>query len=156
MPHQTERMPVEQVVVCPILVGRDAPLSAGFHALDRAHEAHGGALLVSGEAGIGKSRVTRAMLDLGGLRLRAVPPQAIKRKYRYCGRRPGRGEVEGAWCWLRHQPQSELSQWFERRFARGGSRQRRIGIVAVARKLLTALEHYLRTGTPPAGAAVRA
>ena len=64
--------------------------------------------------------------------------------------------VEGAWCWLRHQPQSELSQWFERRFARGGSRQRRIGIVAVARKLLTALEHYLRTGTPPAGAAVRA
>jgi transposase len=64
--------------------------------------------------------------------------------------------VEGAWCWLRHQPQSELSQWFERRFARGGSRQRRIGIVAVARKLLTALEHYLRTGTPPAGAALRA
>ena len=64
--------------------------------------------------------------------------------------------VEGAWCWLRHQPQSELSQWFERRFARGGSRQRRIGIVAVARKLLAALERYLRTGTPPAGAAVRA
>jgi len=64
--------------------------------------------------------------------------------------------IEGAWCWLRHQPQSELSQWFERRFARGGSRQRRIGIVAVARKLVTALEHYLRTGTPPAGAAVRA
>jgi DNA-binding CsgD family transcriptional regulator/tetratricopeptide (TPR) repeat protein len=63
MPHQTERMPVEQVVVCPILVGRDAPLSAGFHALDRAHAAHGGALLVSGEAGIGKSRVTRAMLE---------------------------------------------------------------------------------------------
>ncbi len=56
-------MLVEQIVVCPILVGRDAPLSAGFHALDRARAAHGGALLVSGEAGIGKSRVVRAMRE---------------------------------------------------------------------------------------------
>ncbi|MDB4889662.1 MAG: protein kinase [Gemmatimonadetes bacterium] len=56
-------MLVEQIVVCPILVGRVAPLSAGFHALDRARAAHGGALLVSGEAGIGKSRVVRAMLE---------------------------------------------------------------------------------------------
>ena len=64
--------------------------------------------------------------------------------------------IEGAWCWLRYQPQSELSQWFGQRFARGGPRHRRIGIVAVARKLVTALEQYLRTGTPPAGAIVRA
>lgn len=56
-------MLVEQVVVCPILVGRDAPLSAAFHVLDRARAAHGGTLLVSGEAGIGKSRVVRAMLE---------------------------------------------------------------------------------------------
>ncbi|MEO8333999.1 MAG: AAA family ATPase [bacterium] len=56
-------MLVEQVVVCPILVGREAPLSAGFHVLDRARDAHGGTLLVSGEAGIGKSRVVRAMLE---------------------------------------------------------------------------------------------
>lgn len=43
---------------------------------------------------------------------------------------------------------------YARRFAHGGSRRRRIGIVAVARKLLTAFEQYLRTGTPPAGAEV--
>lgn len=64
--------------------------------------------------------------------------------------------IEGAWCWVRYQPQSELSQWYARRFAQGGSRLRRIGIVAVARKLLTALDQYLKTGTPPAGAVLRA
>lgn len=41
--------------------------------------------------------------------------------------------IEGAWAWLRYQPQSELSQRFQRRFAAGGSRLRRIGIVALAR-----------------------
>jgi predicted ATPase len=59
----SDRMLIEQVVVCPILVGRDAPLSAAFHVLDRAGATHGGTLLVSGEAGIGKSRVVRAMLE---------------------------------------------------------------------------------------------
>ena len=63
--------------------------------------------------------------------------------------------VEGAWCWLRYQPQSELSQWFGRRFAAGGPRPRRIGIVALARKLVLAFERYLRLGTPPDGAIVR-
>jgi transposase len=43
--------------------------------------------------------------------------------------------VEIAWCWLRYQPQSELAQWYERRFGAGSSRQRRIGIVAVARNV---------------------
>ena len=64
--------------------------------------------------------------------------------------------IEGAWCWLRYQPQSELSQWFQRRFGSGGSRLRRIGIVAVAHKLMTSFERYLRTGTPPDGAIMRA
>jgi transposase len=41
--------------------------------------------------------------------------------------------VELAWSWLRYQPQSELSRWFKRRFAGGGKRIRRIGIVALAR-----------------------
>lgn len=63
--------------------------------------------------------------------------------------------IEGAWCWLRYQPDSALSRWYGARFASGGSRQRRIGIVALARKLMTAFEQYLRTGTPPAGAVVR-
>ena len=64
--------------------------------------------------------------------------------------------IEGAWCWLRYQPASELSQWYQRRFATGGPRMRRIGIVALARKLMVAFEQYLRTGTPPAGAVRRA
>jgi predicted ATPase len=56
-------MIVEQSVVCPVLVGRDAPMSAVLHTLDRARDAHGSTLLVSGEAGIGKSRLVRAMVE---------------------------------------------------------------------------------------------
>lgn len=64
--------------------------------------------------------------------------------------------VEIAWGWLRYQPQSELSLWYARRFAEGSSRLRRIGIVAVARKLLVELWKYLETGTPPPGATLKA
>ena len=60
--------------------------------------------------------------------------------------------IEIAWAWLRYQPDSELSRWFYVRFGRGSSRQRRIGIVALARKLLVQLWKYLETGVPPAGA----
>ncbi len=60
--------------------------------------------------------------------------------------------IELSWLWLRYQPQSALSQWFERRFAHGGKRMRRIGIVAVARKLLIALWRYLEEGLVPEGA----
>lgn len=56
-------MLVEQSVVCPLLIGRDAPLSAGFDMLDRVRCGTGGALLVSGEAGIGKSRFVRALVE---------------------------------------------------------------------------------------------
>ena len=62
--------------------------------------------------------------------------------------------VEIAWWWLHFQPDSELSQWYQRRFAKGNSRQRRVGIVALARKLLVALWKYLQTGEPPVGAQV--
>lgn len=60
--------------------------------------------------------------------------------------------VEMGWCWLRYQPRSELSQWYRRRFAGRGKAAQRIGIVAVARKLLIALWRYLRDGALPAGA----
>jgi transposase len=60
--------------------------------------------------------------------------------------------IEIAWCWLRFQGQSTLSQWFAERFAQGGKRMRRIGIVAVARKLLIALWRYLKDGVIPEGA----
>jgi transposase len=60
--------------------------------------------------------------------------------------------IEIAWRWLIFQPQSTLSKWFWQRFGHGSKRLRRIGIVAVARKLLVALWKYLQTGLPPEGA----
>lgn len=60
--------------------------------------------------------------------------------------------IEIAWAWLRFQPDSQLSRWYQERFAKGSSRIRRIGIVALARKLLIALWQYLETGIPPEGA----
>jgi transposase len=64
--------------------------------------------------------------------------------------------IEIAWGWLRYQPDSELSQWYQRRFGHGSSRVRRIGIVALARRLLIELWKYLQTGIPPAGAVQKA
>jgi transposase len=63
--------------------------------------------------------------------------------------------VELAWSWLRYQPDSALSQWFNRRFGAGGKRMRRIGIVALARKLAIALWRYLQYGEIPAGASLK-
>lgn len=60
--------------------------------------------------------------------------------------------VEIAWLWLRFQPKSSLSQWYQTRFAGGGARMRRIGIVALARRLLIALWRYLEDGVMPEGA----
>jgi transposase len=64
--------------------------------------------------------------------------------------------VELAWSWLRYQPRSGLSQWFNRRFAGGGKRLRRIGIVALARRLAIALWRYLEDGLIPDGAQLKA
>ena len=55
--------------------------------------------------------------------------------------------IEIAWGWLRFQPDSALSQWYQERFGAGSTRLHKIGIVALARKLLIALWHYLETGT---------
>jgi len=63
--------------------------------------------------------------------------------------------IEIAWCWLRLQPDSQLSRWYKQRFAGGGTRMRRIGIVAMARRLVIDLWRYLEFGTVPEGAAVR-
>jgi transposase len=59
--------------------------------------------------------------------------------------------VELAWCWVRHQPDAALTRWFHSRFGEG-RRQRRIGIVAVARKLLIALWRVLERDEIPPGA----
>jgi transposase len=63
--------------------------------------------------------------------------------------------TELAWSWVRDQPESALSCWFRERFGGGGKRLRRIGIVAVARKLLIALWRFLETGLLPEGAALK-
>ena len=60
--------------------------------------------------------------------------------------------TELAWGWLRYQPTSALSQWYRRRVAAGGSRQRRIGIVALARRLMIDLWRFVETGRVPEGA----
>lgn len=63
--------------------------------------------------------------------------------------------IEFAWGWLRFQPQSALSQWYEQRFGSGSKRLRKIGIVALARKLLVALWRFLETGVIPEGAVLK-
>jgi transposase len=64
--------------------------------------------------------------------------------------------IELSWLWLRHQGDSALSRWFQRRFGSTGSkRSRRIGIVALARRLLVALWRYLHSGVIPDGAVLK-
>jgi transposase len=64
--------------------------------------------------------------------------------------------VQLAWLWLRHQPGSDLSCWFRHRVGDQHGKIRRITIVAVARKLLVALWHYVTHGLLPAGAELKA
>jgi len=72
----------------------------------------------------------------------------------------GRGElramsIQVAWGWLRWQPDSALTQWFQHRFGKAGGRSRRIGIVAVARKLMIALWRFVEDGVIPEGAQLK-
>lgn len=61
--------------------------------------------------------------------------------------------VEMAWCWLRYQPGSALTHWFNERTQGTGAnrRARRIAIVALARRLAIALWRYLKDGIVPDG-----
>jgi transposase len=63
--------------------------------------------------------------------------------------------IEIAWGWLRYQPESELTKWYEKKFGHGSKRIRKIGIVALARKLMIALWRYLETGVIPEGAVLK-
>lgn len=63
--------------------------------------------------------------------------------------------IELAWGWQRWQPDSKLTHWFQDRYAAGNKRNRRVGIVALARKLLVALWKYLQLGEIPEGATLR-
>jgi transposase len=63
--------------------------------------------------------------------------------------------IELAWLWLKHQPDSDLSCWFNQRVGNIKGRIRKIAIVALARKLMIALWRYLQTGLVPTGAVMR-
>jgi transposase len=63
--------------------------------------------------------------------------------------------IETAWGWLRYQPRSRLSCWYQARFGRGGTRARKVGIVALARKLLIELWRFLELGVVPEGASLK-
>lgn len=63
--------------------------------------------------------------------------------------------TELAWSWLRYQPQSKLSQWFSERYAPGTKRLRKVGIVALARKLLIAMWRLVKYGEVPEGALLK-
>jgi transposase len=72
------------------------------------------------------------------------------------GNRHVRGiAIDLAWQWLRLQPTSQLTLWYNRRFASGSPRIRKIGIVALARKLLIALWRYADFGELPKGALLK-
>jgi len=63
--------------------------------------------------------------------------------------------VELAWLWLRYQPQSKLTRWWHERFAGKGMRGRKVGIVALARKLAIALWRFVEDGVVPEGALLK-
>jgi len=60
--------------------------------------------------------------------------------------------IEMSWLWLRNQPQSALTLWFEKRVQLNGGRLRKPTIVALARKLLVALWKYVHAGVVIEGA----
>lgn len=59
--------------------------------------------------------------------------------------------IQLAWQWVRWQPGSPITQWFHAHFG-AKKRSRKIGIVAVARKLLIALWRWATAGIEPDGA----
>lgn len=63
--------------------------------------------------------------------------------------------VELAWSWLRYQPNSKLSLWWHERFGGRGMRERKVGIVALARKLAVALWRFVEQGVVPEGATLK-
>jgi transposase len=63
--------------------------------------------------------------------------------------------IQMAWLWLRHQPQSALTLWFDDRVRHNGGRLKKATIVALARKLLVALWKYVNAGVVIEGAVMK-
>jgi hypothetical protein len=80
---------------------------------------------------------------------RAAVWTAIRRISRAGSPRARTTTIQLAWLWLRYQPGSDLAEWFRKRVGTLAGHTRRIAIVALARKLLIALWHYVETGVVP-------
>ncbi len=63
--------------------------------------------------------------------------------------------IQAAWLWIRHQPNSALTQWFHRRTEGESKRMRCVMIVALAGKVTITFWRYLETGPIPEGAVVK-
>lgn len=63
--------------------------------------------------------------------------------------------VQLSWLWLRHQPDSALTRWFQERVKRNDGRLKKTTIVALARKLLVALWKYVTAGVVIDGAIMK-
>ncbi len=106
-------------------------------------------------------RTFRNTKEVGSLAGLTPTPKDSGKRYREQGigkdgSRHIRGSaIELAWGWLRFQPESELAKWYELRFGKGSKRVRKIGIVALARKLLIALWRFVETGVVPEGAQMK-
>lgn len=108
------------------------------------------------------SRGLRNRREVGGLTgLVSAPHQSGSRRLDQGLTRGGLPHVRHiagqlAWTWLRHQPTSALTQWYRQRFAARGPVAQRIGIVALARRLMVALWRYVTADLLPAGAVLKA
>src|SRR5258708_21479187 len=54
-------------MLCPVLIGRSAEMGALTDALDAAGEGRGGVVFVTGDAGVGKSRLVREAVGVAWL-----------------------------------------------------------------------------------------
>lgn len=120
---------------------------------------HGGWVLVQEFFGWRKFQNGREVGSLAGLTPTPYQSGESRREQGIskAGNRYVRGIViELAWSWLRYQPDSKLSRWYLKRFADAGMRARKVGVVAVARRLLIDLWRFLETGVIPEGAELKA
>jgi transposase len=108
------------------------------------------------------SRAIRNRRELGGLTGLVSAPHASGTRHVDQGLTRGglpqvrHTAVQLARCWLRYQPTSTLTLWFQTRFGGRGLVAYRIGIVALARRLLIALWRYVTLDQVPAGALMKA
>ena len=105
-------------------------------------------------------RAFRNRRQIGGLLGFAPTPYASGETEREQGiSRAGNARLQAisiqlAWNWVRWQPHSALTHWYQANFGKG-KRARRLGIVALARKLVIALWRYVTSGVVPTGAILK-